>query len=97
MVRTAGPAGGTPALGGATVGGGGVGTGAGASALLATVPASTAPGACGGGVVGANQVMYTAVSRKMSPKATAVRFWDSFSTEFRSSLDGAGRGRAPRG
>jgi hypothetical protein len=30
--------------------------------------------ACGGVWLGANQVMYTAVSRKMSPKATAVRF-----------------------
>ena len=62
-----------PELGCAT-GGGGVATGAGTGALLATVPASTATAACGGSVVGANQVMYTAVSRKMSPKATAVRF-----------------------
>jgi hypothetical protein len=46
----------------------------GAGAALATVPASAATAACGGVAVGANQVMYTAVRRKMSPKATAVRF-----------------------
>jgi hypothetical protein len=49
-------------------------TGAGVGVVVATAPASTAPAAWGGVEDGANQVMYTAVSRKMSPKATAVRF-----------------------